>query len=238
MPNQFAHARGSRYYGRERGPLAAPGDPKDEAPRAVLRLLDRTTVILPALLSAALLMLWMRSYVVGDRYRWVDLIEVDDGRTILRMGDVWTGEGGLAVRSEYQSTYDRDAVEHLHRRAQRRARWGVGLTRDDTPSYPVRSGDGAFGPLGIDFRIDRGTSFDGTTRRSGFNFGAPLWLLIGLTASYPMLRFVIGVVRRERQERIILGLCPRCGVDVRTGPPRCPACGKRKPLLLPQRIAA
>jgi hypothetical protein len=238
MPNHVAHARGLRYYDAN-GVRSRPGGTETtRAPRAVLRLLDRTAMILPALLSVALLTLWMRSYVVGDRYRWVDLIEVDDGRTILRMGDVWTGEGGVAVRSEYQSTYDRDAVQHLYRRAQRRARWGVGLTRDDTPSYPVRSGDGAFGPLGIDFRIERGSSFDGTTHRGGFNVGAPLWLLIGLTASYPMLRFVIGVIRRERQERIILGLCPRCGVDVRTGPPRCPACGKRKPLLLPQRIAA
>jgi hypothetical protein len=192
-----------------------------------------------ALLSAALLVLWMRSYVVADRYRWVEVIEVDDGRTILRAGDVWTGEGGIAVTSQVQSASDAESRQNLRRRAERRAaRWGVGFSRADNPSYPVRSGDGVFGPLGIDFQIDRGTSFDGTTRRSGFGAGVPMWMLIGLTAMYPMLRFIIGVVRRERQERIILGLCPRCGVDVRTGPPRCPACGKRSPLLLPQRMAA
>jgi hypothetical protein len=191
-----------------------------------------------ALLSAALMVLWMRSYVTGDRYRWVELIEVDDGRTILRTGDVWTGEGGIAVAAQVQSADDADSRQHLRRRAERRARWGVGFMSVDNPTYPVRSGDGALGPMGIDFQIDRGTSFDGTTRRSGFGAGAPLWLLIGLTVGYPMIRFVVGVVRRERQERIILGLCPRCGVDVRTGPLRCPVCGKRKPLLLPQPIVA
>jgi hypothetical protein len=204
----------------------------------VLRLLDRIVITLLTLLSAALLMLWMRSYVVGDRYRWVELIEVDDGRTILRTGDVWTGEGGIAMTSQVHSAYDDLAEQQLRRRAERRARWGVGLTRVDNPSYPVRSSDGVFGPIGIDFQHERGTSFDGLTQRRVFGAGAPLWILIGLLVTYPMLRFVIGVVRRERQERIILGLCPRCGVDVRTGPLRCPVCGKRKPLLLPQRMAA
>lgn len=204
----------------------------------MLRLLDRTIMTLLALVTAALLVLWMRSYVVGDKYRWVELIEVDDGRTILRTGEVWTGEGGLAVTSSVHSASDADAVQNLRRRAERRARWGVGVIRMDNPAYPVRSGDGVFGPIGIDFQVERGTSADGLTQRSGFGAGAPMWILIGLTSSYPMLRFVIGVVRRERQERIILGLCPRCGVDVRAGPLRCPVCGKRKPLLLPQPIAA
>lgn len=203
----------------------------------MLRILDRTVMTLLMLLAAGMFLLWMRSYVVGDRYRWVELIEVSDGQTIYRTGDVWTGEGGVAVMSRVESTYDADAAQRFRVRAERRARWGVGFTRVDTPGYPVRSGDGAFGPLGIDFAIDRGST-DGLTQRRGFNAGAPLWLLIGIAAGYPMIRFVIGVVRRERQERILLGLCPRCGVDVRAGPTRCPSCGKRKPLLLPQRIAA
>jgi hypothetical protein len=190
-----------------------------------------------ALVAAALFVLWMRSYVVGDRYRWVQIIEVNDGPTVFRSGEVFTGEGGVAMMSQVQSTYDAGAAESLRRRAERRARWGVGLSRVETPAYPVRSGDGAFGPIGIDFHFDPGSS-DGVVQRRGFGFGAPLWLLIGLTAGYPMLRFVIGVVRRERQERILLGLCPRCGVDVRAGPSRCPACGKRSPLLVPQRVAA
>ena len=42
----------------------------------------------------------------------------------------------------------------------------------------------------------------------------------------------------RREERILLGLCPRCGVDVRAGPTRCPSCGKRSPLIVPQRVAA
>ena len=205
----------------------------------MLRLLDRTVMTLLTLLSAALLVLWVRSYVVGDRYRWVELIDVDNGRSlVLRTGEVWTGEGGLAVQATVQSASDEAGIQYLRRRAERRARWGVGLLRVDNPAYPVRSGDGVFGPLGIDFQIDRGTSPDGMSQRSSFGAGGPLWLLIGLAVSYPMVRFVIGVIRRERQERIILGLCPRCGVDVRAGPLRCPSCGKRKPLLLPQPIAA
>ena len=203
----------------------------------MLRLLDRICMPVLMLLSVAMFVLWMRSYVVGDRYRWVELIEVDDGRTILRTGDVWTGEGGLAFIAQRQSTRDPRGIDVLKRRAERRARWGVGFAKVDVPSYPVRSGDGVFGPLGIDFTLDRG-SFDGVMQRSSFGFGVPLWLLIALCASYPMTRFIIGVIRREREERILLGLCPRCGVDVRAGPTRCPSCGKRSPLIVPQRIAA
>ena len=94
---------------------------------AVLRLLDRMLMTLLMLLSAALQLVWMRSYVVGDRYRWVELIEVDDGQTILRTGDVWTGEGGLALIAQRQSTHDPRGGDVLRRRAERRARWGVGL---------------------------------------------------------------------------------------------------------------
>src|SRR5688500_2334066 len=75
----------------------APASTLTRHRRAVLRIVDRTIMTLLMLLAAGMFLLWMRSYVVGDRYRWVELIEVSDGRTIYRTGDVWTGEGGVAV---------------------------------------------------------------------------------------------------------------------------------------------
>jgi hypothetical protein len=75
-----------------------------------------------------------------------------------------------------------------------------------------------------------------TTRRLGFDFiqfqssasidlksiFLPIWLLVALFASAPLLTFVRIVRRRER---VITGRCPHCSYDLRATPDRCPECG-------------
>jgi len=204
----------------------------------VIRILDQMVMTLLLLLTLALFVLWFRSHIVGDRYRWTQVVESPDGHEIaVRSGDLVTGEGGVAAAWGTQRAADPDGVQRLRRRVERRMRFApVGYSRVEAPQYPVRSGDGVLAPLGINY--DYENRFDGSLQRTGVTLAMPLWLMILVTAAYPLGRFIRGVIERERQDRIFLGLCPRCGVDVRDRPSRCPCCGKRQPLLLPQRVAA
>jgi hypothetical protein len=57
----------------------------------------------------------------------------------------------------------------------------------------------------------------------------PLWSIFGATMAYPFGLYVAGVVRRQREDRIALGLCPRCGSAVKDGSERCPGCDRPVP---------
>ena len=62
-------------------------------------------------------------------------------------------------------------------------------------------------------------------RLVGGRVWVPYWLLLGLAAVLPILRFV--AYRRSRFLRA--GLCPRCGYDLRASSDRCPECGTPVP---------
>jgi rubrerythrin len=53
-----------------------------------------------------------------------------------------------------------------------------------------------------------------------------------LTMSYPFGLYVAGVLRRQREERLALGLCPRCGVPIKDPSQRCPGCDRPIPAAL------
>ena len=80
----------------------------------------------------------------------------------------------------------------------------------------------------------------------GWAVAMPLWPLFLLTASYPAWHYRAWL-RPERRRREKLGLCLRCGYDLRASAERCPECGepvpatrcpKSTPLLLPRDPAA
>ena len=62
----------------------------------------------------------------------------------------------------------------------------------------------------------------GATER-GWAVAVPLWFLLLLFGARPAWQLLRG--RRERSRRSRLGLCARCGYDLRATPGRCPECG-------------
>jgi hypothetical protein len=53
----------------------------------------------------------------------------------------------------------------------------------------------------------------------------PCWFVALALAVPPCLWIVRRLVRRRRERRTGLGLCPACGYDLRATPGRCPECG-------------
>jgi hypothetical protein len=205
----------------------------------VLRWIDRITITLLTLLSVGLLTLWFRSQTVGDRMRWMEVRQLSDGSVLLESDTLMTGEGGVSFLSDRRHAFDEESATRVRRQADRSQRIAPnGYSRIPDPRYPMRSmsNDSMLALFGIHYGTERRGSWP--LEHELVSMTIPLWVPILLTAVYPLVRFVRGVVQRERLERAMLGLCPRCGVNVRNSPDRCPACGKRSPLLPATQFAA
>jgi hypothetical protein len=57
-----------------------------------------------------------------------------------------------------------------------------------------------------------------------WSFRTPFWFPTGLAAILPAIWLMTRPGRRRRR-RLLRGLCPRCGYDLRFTPSRCPECG-------------
>ena len=84
-------------------------------------------------------------------------------------------------------------------------------------------------PVGLGFGYSRRGSFTGPSGRFG-HVVVPYWSLLAATALPPLLW--LGVRSRRTlllRRRKRLGLCVRCGYDLRASPGRCPECGTPAP---------
>ena len=198
----------------------------------MLRWIDQSILTVLVVLSLALLVLWFRSQTVGDRYRWIQLTEDPNGAVLLETESIMIGEGGIGITRERRLATEPDVVERL-RRYSRRVQYfqPAGYSRIDDPRYPVRGGsaDSVWSILGFYSSTEQRAESPNPWIIS--NMTIPLWLPLVIVFTYPLIRFMRGIVRRERMERVVMGLCPRCGIDVRNSPDRCPVCGKKSPLV-------
>jgi hypothetical protein len=89
------------------------------------------------------------------------------------------------------------------------------------------SNDSVLASLG--FHFDHWSNSSPTTRQRQLTITVPFWAIFLALISYPLGRYVAGVVRRQREDRLALGLCPRCGVPLNDALMRCPGCDRPIP---------
>jgi hypothetical protein len=186
------------------------------------RLFNLATVLsLP--LCAAIALLWVRSYWVGDNW-FRDAYGLDSGRVFHKALFIRSSGGGLALARRVYTNSDPGLVA-----AWRRTRFaGLPLTWRTDPSVAYPAG----GPLlptlswwtrsGFGLSIERAKS-SGYFSESGFALVVPDWSLLIATALLPFAWLTrLGMVARRKAME---GRCRRCGYDLRATPDRCPECG-------------
>jgi hypothetical protein len=193
------------------------------------RYLLTLCVALSLLLCLVACVLWARSYWQGNRLSI--LVE----RAAPRQTPEWwvsavSGNGGLGLSLHWSARYfndDESWREALRDRERRGTRY---LSYDRVvTTYPRWSrgglGLGAFNWHRGGFQLARSVE----SRKSYYavqrSIVLPYWVVVLLTATWPALRLSRGCfVNRRRQ----LGLCVRCGYDLRVQlatSQRCPECG-------------
>ena len=201
--------------------------PKQGRMLAMRRLLSVFLNIVTALLlvlSAATVVLWVRSYWVSDACffshfdhdgPWVRWVQVT-----FRAGD-----GGVGVFRSVQF-FPREIGAGLESRHQRIAFQHVG----NQPAYPDFRFDESQPVHGFNFgHFANAPQSGGRPGSTGLQIIAPLWaVLLASTvcavAGVWRWRWVLG--KRSRQ---FAGLCAACGYDMRVTPDRCPECGATRP---------
>lgn len=176
------------------------------------------------ILCCVILGIWVRSYAVGDRYQWQEVRD-DQSPIRLRRGGFVSGMGGFMIYRESLETIDAYRVERF------RDRWNivgthpnVTYSRSDSPRYPMRAvGDESL-LTSLGFQVRRSGFRNESTAQRGYWITIPYWGVALCMGLYPMGVYVAGVLRRQREDRLALGLCPRCGVPMQADRTHCPGC--------------
>jgi hypothetical protein len=185
--------------------------------------------ILSLLCCLAFLSLWVRSYWVYDRLS-LDM-HLGDGRHRIN-ADVISMGGVMLVgfdHRRYEEPESEETVEWLRGRPRILAsRESVSMS--SSARGAVVTGDPAaprpWHSLGFSYS-------HGFVTPTFHRITLPHWSAPAVLALLPVVSLV--VLRREREQgrRRKLGLCLRCGYDLRATPERCPECGTavEKPLV-------
>ena len=175
------------------------------------RLLNLLTA-LSLLVCVAVVVLWVRSYVVSD---WVSRYWVT-GRAggADAVGCVLlTGDGRLRV--EWSSYSWPRPKPHVQGGTMWETQPAAAVVQDwfDTSSLRGRAG------FGWAAGVHANNSGDMVRQRVVV---FPLWLVAGALSLLPAARLY-----RRMRRRYPTGHCPTCGYDLRATPDRCPECGNR-----------
>ena len=176
-------------------------------------------------LFAAAVVLWLRSNSIRDRLLWERSLDA-----AIRNGPLWV-EVRLIDGRAYIATSSSDAFDPKYIETSRRwyATYGfeafhyeAGL-RARPISYARTSNEGrSYSWLGFEYHRWQHSSGPYGSKRT--ITAVPFWLPTAMLGVTTGLTLRMWWKHRRRQK---LGLCARCGYDLRATPGRCPECGDR-----------
>ncbi len=174
------------------------------------------------IVSLIVIALWIRSYSKGERYRIVTG-SVDGAEHLIRSYTFNSSAGGLQLM--YVRLWTDSQQSSIRLRNERKyLSPGYSTLRDLV--YPIRGADDSvISSLGFQTATARGRSDEGWRETLGW-VTIPYWFILSLACAYPLGSYARAVLRRQREERIALGLCPRCGEPVDDSLVRCRGCDK------------
>ena len=172
---------------------------------------------LSLLLCMATVVLWVRSYYVGDSVLWNPLDPQGHGAR-WRLYEVMSGTGLLRV----QGTTLR-AKPYSYLDGWRKPEWRYVREHPNHPTW------GSTAPTLADrlgFAYRRSVRWTGDEDdRITFDICVPAWLPVLVFSLMPAAWFTRAWRARKRSNRNGRGLCPSCRYDLRATPGRCPECG-------------
>jgi len=202
-------------------------EPPSKSSSPVIFVLRACCAALSALLFLLSLILWLRSYKIGEEL-YFNTSSAPPNRTTPLPGkpDPWLYQYHLAAGA--------GKFRIVRRNLTARDATPPGLKRADDPQdvmftlFKRDSADTSWKFAGFDYaNFERKYISTGGMQawQWGFTiFTIPGWLLPLITIVPPLL-----FIRRWRKFRRKPGHCPACGYDLRATPDRCPECGKASP---------
>ena len=181
------------------------GQERCEMRRRLLMVLS----LLSLLLFVAVVTVWVRSFWYQAGYAWQE----ERGPDVIVTGDVATGQGNLVVNY------------HRHRLNPAGREIGALMLAGEDGWYSLSLAETERPPWSAVLwqpRWQRNSVPLTPFTRDQLYVVFPLWPVAVVALPWPVL-WARGAVRRRRARR--LGLCPRCGYDLRATPGRCPECG-------------
>ena len=178
------------------------------------RLLNFVTV-LSLLFSAAIVVLWVRSYWRSDYVNYVKLTPGDQVVRVLEVSfETGRGTAGVAITRQGFWVGPELSAQHLIE----------GSSVATLPAGDPLESCPKWGGFGCQIFGDAATNLDPTLVFRYLSFAFPLWLPTTLFAVLPLAR-AYSRFRRKYPPRH----CERCGYDLRATLGRCPECGALSP---------
>jgi hypothetical protein len=182
--------------------------------RRIYRILRAGIAIVSLLLFQVVVVLWIRSYFIADRFYQYSTYDLQN-RSHRPIFEVQIGKGGISFCRDVW-TGPIGSLDGLQSQAL--------IHRKGPPQYP----DLRFRPsdppiMGFQFRHFTGSIPAGPTGKI-FAFMLPLWSLslLFLLLALPEVLYRYRRYQRTRHPH----LCRNCGYDLRASPDRCPECGE------------